>query len=216
MFCVIKSMRFFSNKSELRTGYSFFKEAFNWVQTYGQGSTDQDPGWVGKSKNLRSRTRTKDIREIADRTGPYKFGGPLAPPCVCVLCYTEMIFLFFRNFGRVFFWWTLKMILGIFSRKMKIVWSLLSTLSFPEVWKSVGAEIFRKFWKLFCITGVILRSEPGPDGQVGRWRPRGHHTRLDKGQVQLWLNRHIEKDYRPALYKVAGLSDNIGAVLNSI
>ena len=185
--------------------------------------------WAGKSKTVgrgRSRhiRRTKNIREISDRTGP----GPekmAVLGSLLVLYYrnalsgpiTEMIFFIFPKFWQgFFFWWILKMILGIFSRKMKIVWSLLSTLSFPEVWKSVGAEIFRKFWKLFCITGVIPRSEPGPDGQMGRWRPRGHHTRLDKGQVQLWLNRHIEKDYRPALYKVAGLSDNIGAVLDPI
>ena len=136
--------------------------------------------------------------------------------------YTVCCLFLFTKWWRSFQTWPKlisvkkKIVNGIFSRKMKIVWSLLSTLSFPEVWKSVGAEIFRKFWKLFCITGVIPRSEPGPDGQVGRWRPRGHHTRLDKGQVQLWLNRHIEKDYRPALYKVAGLSDNIGAVLDPI
>ena len=133
MFCVIKSMRFISKKSKLRTGYSFFERAtpklcpIHWLRIYGP-----------KPGRRRSFLGPRSIEKSSGRTGPgpdkfEKFRTQPDQPCFwlyfsCRLVGRMYFFLFFRNFGRDFLMIIfLKWFLVFFQEK----WRLFE-VSFPR------------------------------------------------------------------------------------
>ena len=117
MFCVIKSMRFISKKSKLRTGYSFFERAtpklcpIHWLRIHGP-----------KPGRRRSVLGPRSIEKYSGRTGPgpdkfdkfrtkqdqdnNNFGGLWIPAFDC-------IFLVVLSDGCIFFYFS-EILAGIF------------------------------------------------------------------------------------------------------